>query len=151
MTFTDSDWAKDSIDRKSVTGVYTELNGSPLDWQCMKQPRSPALSTAEAEYVAAFEGAKSLVSWKNMIEGLGAQELALPLEINIDNAAAIKQSEQSSKKQRHIDLRYHFVRHMYEQGTVKAKKVASADNIADMFTKVLPQDALERLRERIMI
>jgi hypothetical protein len=50
--YCDSDWASDSNDRKSTGGFIFCLAGGAISWSSKKQPII-ALSTAEAEYVAA--------------------------------------------------------------------------------------------------
>jgi hypothetical protein len=47
--FTDSDWAGDSIDRKSTSGYVLSLGSDPICWSSKKQS-AIALSSAEAEY-----------------------------------------------------------------------------------------------------
>ena len=46
--FSDSDWAGDKLDRKSVTGTAILLNGAPVSWMSKKQS-VVATSSTEAE------------------------------------------------------------------------------------------------------
>lgn len=39
---------------------------------------------------------------------------------------------------KHIDVRYHFIREIIENGVVNLVKIGTKDNPADMFTKVVP-------------
>jgi hypothetical protein len=50
--FTDADFAGDRLDRKSTSVTYQFLGGSLVSWSSRKQTLV-ALSTAEAEYIAA--------------------------------------------------------------------------------------------------
>jgi hypothetical protein len=52
--FTDSDWAGSAEDRKSTSGMCFSLGSAMISWGSRKQ-KSVALSTAEAEYMAACE------------------------------------------------------------------------------------------------
>jgi hypothetical protein len=51
VAFSDSDWASDITDRKSVTGNFVTLGQGPISWLSRKQ-KTIALSSTEAEYMA---------------------------------------------------------------------------------------------------
>ncbi|GKG16723.1 hypothetical protein Tco_0361680, partial [Tanacetum coccineum] len=53
VAYTDSDYARASLDRKSTTRGYQFLGCRLISWQCKKQ-KVVANSTTEAEYVAAL-------------------------------------------------------------------------------------------------
>jgi len=48
--YVDSEYANDRVDRKSVTGYVTCINGAPIMWKTKKQS-IVTLSSTEAEYV----------------------------------------------------------------------------------------------------
>ncbi|KAG2783624.1 hypothetical protein PC129_g10077 [Phytophthora cactorum] len=50
--FSDTDYAADKSDRKSVSGGVLMVGGMVVGWMCKKQ-KCVALSTIEAEFVAA--------------------------------------------------------------------------------------------------
>ena len=50
--YSDSDWCGDKDDRKSTTGYVFKFGTSPISW-CSKKQSVVALSTCEAEYIAA--------------------------------------------------------------------------------------------------
>jgi hypothetical protein len=60
--YSDADWAESKSDRKSVSGGLVLLNGIPVSWTCKKQT-CVALSTLEADYIAASEVCKVLISY----------------------------------------------------------------------------------------
>jgi hypothetical protein len=53
-TYSDADWAGDLDSRKSTTGYVVYAAGEPIAWQSKLQT-TIAVSTMEAEYMAAFE------------------------------------------------------------------------------------------------
>ena len=54
--YTDNDWAGSVDDRKSTSGYVFHMGSGAISWASKKQP-VVALSTAEAEYVAATAAA----------------------------------------------------------------------------------------------
>lgn len=43
-----------------------------------------------------------------------------------------------SMREQHVDVKYHYVRDIVEQGTLKVCKISTHDNPADMLTKPVP-------------
>jgi hypothetical protein len=64
--FSDSDYAGDSDDRKSTSGIIFFLGSSAITWTSQKQ-KSIALSSCEAEYVAASAAACQGVWLRNLL------------------------------------------------------------------------------------
>jgi hypothetical protein len=58
--FVDADWASDVNDRKSTSGFVFVLAGGAISWGLKKQS-AVALSSTEAEYIAATHAAKEVV------------------------------------------------------------------------------------------
>ena len=52
---------------------------------------------------------------------------------------------------KHIDVRYHFVRGVLEDGDVEIVKVHTKDNPADMLTKVVPSNKFDHCRNLLNI
>ncbi|XP_056647230.1 uncharacterized protein LOC130451898 [Diorhabda sublineata] len=61
--YSDADWATDKKSRKSVSGSIILYGNNPISWSSKKQT-CVALSTAEAEYVAAAQTAQDLINVK---------------------------------------------------------------------------------------
>ena len=135
--YTDSDWAHDNLDRKSVTGTCIMLNNVPITWTSRKQS-IVATSSCEAEYIAASESIKDMLYSYHMLNEIFTVQL--PVTMFIDNTGALQLAEKTLNNQRskHIDVRYHHIRHWVQSKVVKLEKVRSIDNTADIFTKALP-------------
>ena len=61
--------------------------------------------------------------------------------IGEDNQGCIALAESTafSKRTRHIDIRYHFIRQHIEDGAIRIEYVPTADQLADALTKALPR------------
>jgi hypothetical protein len=68
--FVDANWASDVNDRKSTSGFVFTLAGAAISWSCKKQ-NVIALSSTEAEYVAAAHAAKEAVWLRRLLTMLG--------------------------------------------------------------------------------
>ena len=59
--------------------------------------------------------------------------------VHVDNTSAIDLVKKATVNDRskHIDIRYHYVRQLYLEGTIKIEHIAGTENVADLFTKAL--------------
>ena len=105
--YTDSDWAGDLETRKSTSGYAFHLGSGAVSWSSKKQP-VVALSTAEAEYIAATSCATQAV-WLRRILEVMHQKQNTPTEIFCDNKSAIALSKNPvfHGRSKHIDIRFH--------------------------------------------
>lgn len=145
--YSDADWADNRKDRKSVTGGLVLVDNLPVAWMCRKQ-NCVALSTLEAEYIAASEVTREMLGIKQLLQEIG-QQVQVPMPIWIDNKGAISQIEQeaSSAKLKHVDLRLKFLSDRSRKQQFKPTYVKSEDQVADLLTKPLPQQKLIALRK----
>ena len=65
--WTDSNWAQDPDDRRSVGGFIFEIAGSTVTWSSKKQS-TVATSSAEAEYMASANATKEAVWLKTLLK-----------------------------------------------------------------------------------
>ena len=101
----------------------------------------------EVEYVAAFEADKEAVWLKNFLKDLEVvPAIEMPLTVFCDNSGVIANSKEprSHKKAKHIERKYHLIRDIVQRGDVMVAKIALDNNLADPFTKVLPQKSFDR-------
>jgi hypothetical protein len=110
-----------------------------------------ALSTAEAEYMAASAAVQEAVHLRELLKSVGAAQRSAT-SIYEDNQAAIALSKNPmvSKRTKHIDIRCHFVRERAEIGEIELVYIPTADQIADIFTKPLPFAQFAELRKKML-
>lgn len=135
--YCDSDWGGCSDTRRSTTGFIFTLNGAPVSWSS-KMQKTVALSSTEAEYMAASDSTKEAKWIRQLLLDLG-YKLSSPTSIFSDNHGAILLSKNPGHHQRtkHIDIRHHFVRQEQEHGIIELKYIPTQDQPADMMTKSL--------------
>ena len=73
-------------------------------------------------------------------------EIENPVPLYCDNTGAVAQAKEprSHHKSKHILRRFHLVREIIERQDVIIERVDTKDNIADPFTKALPQQQFDR-------
>ena len=69
----------------------------------------------------------------------------VPITLFCNNSGAIAQSKdpRNHKNGKHIERKYHIIRDIVARGDVVVAKIESANNLADPFTKALPQRTFE--------
>ncbi|GJZ04322.1 ribonuclease H-like domain-containing protein [Tanacetum coccineum] len=135
--FSDADWAKCIVTRRSVTGYCVFLNGNLVSWKSKKQ-NTLSKSSAEAEY-RALASVTSEVTWiLKILKDLQCNDL-LPVDLFCDSNSAIKIAANPvfHERTKHLEIDLHFVREKILNGVVKTVKVDTANQIADIFTKGL--------------
>ncbi|CAI5943979.1 unnamed protein product [Closterium sp. NIES-65] len=134
--YTDSDYANEE-GRHSVGGYVFTLGGAAVSWRTKRQTVI-ATSTAEAEYIALFEGAREATYLRRLCEDLGFQQQE-PTVIFVDNqsAIALATGEQMSQRIKHMDVRYHWTRKAVRDGVVRPEYCPTTQQAADYLTKPL--------------
>ena len=123
--FSDSDHAGDSLsgDMRSTTGVMILLNGMPVHWRSIKQPKT-STSSACAEIYALYEACKDGRLRLHVHRDLG-REVVLPMKIQVDNAAGIsfqKSTCASSKLRGIFDMAEKWIHELKNEKNVEAVK-----------------------------
>jgi len=149
--YVDSDWAGCPDSRKSTSGYALMLNGAAVSWKSKRQSVI-ALSSAEAEFVAASSMVQEVIYTRRLLEKLGFPQ-SEPTPVYEDNRTCVAWSEGSvggSDRAKHIDLREHFVHDAVASKILKLVPIASAANFADLLTKPLGAAVFLPLRKRLM-
>jgi len=144
--YSDSDWAT----RHSTSGSVFLYNTAAVSWSCKKQA-SVALSSCEAEIMAASEAAKEATYLRNFLDELGFGD-DKPTSLGMDNMAGrdLAYNPQHHPRTKHIERRHFFIREKVEDHTLVVPFVRTADNLADFFTKPLCAKTFFPMRDTIM-
>ncbi|GKB85258.1 putative RNA-directed DNA polymerase [Tanacetum coccineum] len=133
--FSDADWAKCPETRKSVSGFCVFLCNNLVSWKSKKQA-TISRSSAESEYRCLASTTCELIWIVKILKDLGVEGL-LPAHLFCDSTSAISIAGNPvfHEKTKHFEIDLHLVREKVSDGVVKVVKVASANNVADVFTK----------------
>ena len=148
--YSDADYGGCEDTRRSVSGCIMMLAGGPVVWASRKQ-QCVTLSTMESEYVALTMAATEAIWLRNLLGELGEKQCGASILYG-DNVAANLQSKRPgvTRKAKHVDVRYHFIRECVSRCDLDVKHVRSSDNLADVFTKALTHIAFKRLTSKFM-
>ncbi|CAJ2647569.1 unnamed protein product [Trifolium pratense] len=149
--YTDSNWCGDIEDRKSTAGYIFYFGEAPISW-CSKKEPVVALSSCEAEYIAASLSTCQAIWLKNLIEEL-SQDKCESVTLRIDNVSAINLAKNpiSHGKSKHIELRFHYLREQVNNGNLCLDYCKSEDQLADLLTKATAVNVFQRLRDKMGI
>ena len=144
--YTDNDYARDIDDRKCTSGYVFMLSGGAISWTSKKQP-IVTLSTTEAEYVAAALCASHCIWMQQVLKQVeGTQSTSV--KVYCDNSSTIKLTKNPVfyGRSKHIDVRFHFLRNLTNEGTLIMEHCGTDDQLADIMTKPLKLEHFEKLR-----
>jgi hypothetical protein len=121
-----------------------------MSWSSKKQ-KSVALSTAEAEYVAAGACCAELLWMKQTLKDYGCYFTHIPLLCDNESAIKLANNRVSHSRTKHIDMRHHFLRDHEAKGDIALSHVSTDKQLADIFTKPLDESMFCSLRNELNI
>lgn len=147
--YCDSDFAGDQETRRSTTGYVIFYAGGPISW-CSRRQSIIALSSTEAEYVAAAECCKELIYLKTLIEELSDEKISIELNIDNQSAMMLMTNGDMNKRSKHTDVKYRFVHELVTLNTVKLKYCPTNSQKANIFTKSLNVEKFNKFKKELM-
>jgi hypothetical protein len=147
--YSDSDLVGDLDSMKSTSGVLFFLGRSPISWQSTKQ-RVVALSSCEAEYIAAATAACQGVWLARLFSELKDAEIGVPV-LKVDNKSTISlvKTPVHHDRSKHIDVRYHMIREYEQTGQITVDFIRTEEQLGDILTKPLCKIKFKELCNKI--
>ena len=124
--FVDSDWVGSIDYQKSTSSYIFTLGSGVISWSSKKQD-VVALSSSQAEYIAATILAYQAVWPRRLLPDLGQVQEDVT-SIYCDN------------------IRYHFIRHLVADEVIELKHCGTSYQVADVLTKSLAYGKLKKFR-----
>jgi len=146
VAYSDSDWSV----VHSTSGYCIMLAGAPISYTSKRQ-QCIALSSTEAEIMAASLAATEIAYLREIFRDLGLYQPDAT-ELYVDNSGAVKPARERKvmHRSRHITRRQLCMREYVAEGIVNVRRVATANNPSDIFTKPLGRASLEKHQSFLM-
>ena len=121
-----------------------------MSWSSKKQT-SVALSTAEAEHVAAGQCCAQLLWMRQTLWDFGYNLSKVPLLCDNESAIRMADNPVEHSRTKHIDIRHHFLRDHQQKGDIEVFYVSTENQLADIFTKPFDEKTFCRLRSELNV
>nr|GEU56001.1 copia protein [Tanacetum cinerariifolium] len=146
--FSDADHAECIDTRKSTSEGIQFLGDKLVSWMSKKQDCT-AMSSAKAEYVALFASCAQVIWMRTQLQDYGLHYNKILLYCDSQSAIAISCNPVQHSRTKHMHTRYHFIKEQVENGIIELYFVRTGYQLADMFTKALPEDRFKYLVRQI--
>lgn len=125
--YTDADWARNILDRKSTSGYFTFVGGNLVTWRSKKQ-NVVALSNAEVEFRGMAKGLCELLWLRGLLTEVGFPPDSA-MNLFCDNKAAIDISHSPIQHDhtKHEEIDRHFIKQNLEEKIIQFPFVKSED------------------------
>nr|GEY68872.1 retrovirus-related Pol polyprotein from transposon TNT 1-94 [Tanacetum cinerariifolium] len=142
--FSDADHARCIDSRKSTSGGIQFLGDKLVSWMSKKQ-NCIAMSSAKAEYMALSASCAQVMWMMTQLQDYGLNYYKIPLYCDSQSSVAISCNPVQHSRTKHIHTWYHFIKEHVKNGIIELYLVRTEYQLADMFTKALPEDRFKYL------
>ena len=147
----DANWAGCTKTRKSTSGVLMEFLGVPVHFISKTQSVIAQSSTESELYAIGSEVAEGLHNLSFLTEARLSKNVTLEIQTDSSSAKSIAKQYGTSRKTRHIKLRYLFMQDLVQSGIPKITKISGDANPLNIWTNFPQVDLLRRHLQRIGI
>jgi hypothetical protein len=130
--YSDASFANER-DYKSQSGFIAILNNSPIHWYSKKQ-EFPALSSSEAEIIAATVALKHTLFLKRLLDSMGFTQGIIRFHLDAQNAIRFFNNPKISQRNQHVGSRYFRIRYHINKD-IELHFISTENMTADICTK----------------
>ena len=138
-------------DMKGHTGGTMSLGGGSIYSTSTKQ-KLVSRSSTESELIGVYDTMPQMIWTKNFLESQGYNVKKSTLHQDNMSSILLERNGRasSSKRTKHINIRYFFIKDHIENGDIELKYCPTEQMVADFFTKPIQGTLFKQLRDRIM-
>lgn len=103
------------------------------------------MSSTEAEYIVLTESVKEAVWLRGIVSEMFSGDSNVTIHCDSQSALALSKNPTYHDRTKHIDVRFHYIREVDQEGAIKLMKIHTEINPADMMTRALTGSRLESL------
>nr|GEU91535.1 retrovirus-related Pol polyprotein from transposon TNT 1-94 [Tanacetum cinerariifolium] len=108
-----------------------------------------SMSSVEAEYASLSACCAQILWMRTQLTDYGFYIDKIPMYCDSKATIAISCNPVQHSRTKHIDIRYHFIKEKVEKGIVGLFFVGTEYQLADLFTKALPEERFKYLVRRL--
>ena len=151
LGYSDSKFAEDMDDRKSISGVAYFLGRNIVSWLSQKQ-KVVALSSQEAEYIAAVT-VVCQGEWLERLFGdlIGEEPKGVVLNVDEKSTTTSWKNPVHHDRCEHNDTRYRYLRECVEENKIGVNYIRTDDQLADILIRSLGRQKFMKIRRRICV
>ena len=146
----------DPHNSKSQTGYLFTCGGTIISWKLVKQTITTT-SSNHAELLALHEASREgawlrpLIQHEQKSYGLSSRRIKTTIiyEDSTTCIVELKESYIKGDQTKHISPKFVFTHDLYKNGDISIQQIRSCGNLADLFTKSLPNRVFEQLIQKI--
>jgi hypothetical protein len=121
-----------------------------VSWASKKQ-NSVALSTAEAEYIAAGHCCAQLLWMRQTLRDYGYKLTKVPLLCDNESAIRMADNPVEHSRTKHIVIRYHFLRDHQQKGDIEIAYINTKEQLVDICWRLALECYESRARQHKML
>jgi hypothetical protein len=133
--YVDADHAHDLVTRRSITGILSMLNDTPIRW-IYKHQRTVETSTYGSELVASRVATELILEIRCMLLPLGEALDGPELMLGDNMSVALNTKVSSNVLKKHNAIAYHRVREAIAARIMRFAYVKSEENVSDVLRKL---------------